>query len=59
MEKQSETKTEKKGFWSVIKESMNKASSGCGPGCGCHSEKPGGKSQDDNPAERLSEQKEG
>ena len=59
MEKQNETKPEKKGFWSVIKESMNKASSGCGPGCGCHSEKPAVKSQDDNPAERSSEQKEG
>ena len=59
MEKQSETKPEKKGLWSIIKESMNKASSGCGPECGCHSEKPGGKSRDDNPAERSSVQKEG
>ncbi|BCS51861.1 hypothetical protein [Geobacter sp. SVR] len=59
MEKQSETKLEKKGLWSIIKESMNKASSGCGPECGCHSEKPGGKSQNDNPVERSSEQKEG
>ncbi len=59
MEKQSEIKPEKKGLWSIIKESMNKASSGCGPECGCHSEKPGVKSQDSNPAERSSEQKEG
>lgn len=27
-----------KGFFSLIKESLNKANSGCGPGCGCHLE---------------------
>ncbi len=34
--KDSEAKPAKRGFWTLIKESMNKASSGCGPGCGCH-----------------------
>ncbi len=39
MEKENgEVKTGKKGFWAILKESMNKASSGCGPGCGCHLE---------------------
>ncbi len=27
-----------KGLFSLIKESLNKANSGCGPGCGCHRE---------------------
>ncbi|GAB4436911.1 MAG: hypothetical protein OHK0040_08190 [bacterium] len=27
-----------KGLFSLIKESLNKANSGCGPGCGCHIE---------------------
>ena len=39
MEKKSEVKSGKKGLWTMLKESMNKASSGCGPGCGCHVEK--------------------
>ena len=29
---------EKKGFWSLIKESFDKSSSGCGPECGCNTE---------------------
>lgn len=36
MEDKKEAKSHKKGIWAILKESMNKASSGCGPGCGCH-----------------------
>lgn len=37
MEKKgNEVKSGKKGLWAILKESMNKANSGCGPGCGCH-----------------------
>jgi len=36
--KNNELKSGKKGLWAILKESMNKASSGCGPGCGCHVE---------------------
>jgi hypothetical protein len=39
MEKKNEVKSGKKGLWAILKESMNKASSGCGPGCGCQVEK--------------------
>jgi len=39
MEKQNEAKSGKKSLWAILKESMSKASSGCGPGCGCHAEK--------------------
>lgn len=28
----------KKGIFALIKESLDKISSGCGPGCGCHVE---------------------
>lgn len=38
MEKKNEAKGGKKGLWAILKESINKASSGCGPGCGCHVE---------------------
>jgi hypothetical protein len=38
MSQQSEAKP-KKSFWAFLRESMDKASSGCGPGCGCHIEK--------------------
>lgn len=41
MEKKNEMKSGKKGLLAILKESMNKASSGCGPGCGCHVEKQG------------------
>ena len=40
MDKQNEAKPKKKSLWTLLKESMDKASSGCGPGCGCHAEKP-------------------
>ncbi len=43
--KNSEVKSDKKGIWTIIKESMNKASSGCGPGCGCHIENQDRKNQ--------------
>lgn len=49
MEKKNEVKSEKKGLWTMLKESMDKTSSGCGPGCGCHTEKPGNKGQNTNP----------
>lgn len=46
MEKQnSEVKSDKKGIWTLIKESMNKASGGCGPACGCHVENQGSNEQ--------------
>jgi len=38
MAKEEDTKSKKKGFFALIKESMSKISSGCGPGCGCHVE---------------------
>jgi hypothetical protein len=38
MEKKNEVKSGKKSLWAMLKESMTKASSGCGPGCGCHVE---------------------
>lgn len=33
----------KKGFFSLLKDSILKSNEGCGPGCGCHvaQEKPG------------------
>jgi hypothetical protein len=40
MEQQKAMKPKKKSLWALLKESMDKASSGCGPGCGCHVEKP-------------------
>lgn len=40
MANQSDIKPKKKSLWALLKESMDKASSGCGPGCGCHVEKP-------------------
>lgn len=43
--KDNEMKPGKKGLWAILKESMNKASSGCGPGCGCHVEKKDDKNQ--------------
>lgn len=35
---EKETKSQKKGFFAMFKESMTKISSGCGPGCSCHVE---------------------
>lgn len=46
MNKPSEAQPKKKSFWALLKESMNKASSGCGPGCGCHVQKPREENQD-------------
>ena len=28
----------KKGFFTLLKESIAKSNDGCGPGCGCHAE---------------------
>lgn len=52
MEKKPEVKSEKKGLWSILKESMTKTSSGCGPGCGCHSQEPVTKNQQDEPGKK-------
>ncbi len=50
--KNSEAKPAKRNLWALIKESMNKASSGCGPGCGCHVVEPGNKSRkNESPAD--------
>lgn len=48
MQEKVEGKPGKKSLWAMIKESMTKTSSGCGPGCGCHSEKPVHNSQQDD-----------
>lgn len=40
MDKQNQVKPKKRSLWNLLKESMDKASSGCGPGCGCQVEKP-------------------
>ncbi|MGE5531161.1 MAG: hypothetical protein ACM3VW_03455 [Bacteroidota bacterium] len=40
MDKQNDLRPKKKSIWTLLKESMDKSSSGCGPGCGCHAEKP-------------------
>lgn len=46
-------KQEKKGFWSLLKESVDKSSSGCGPGCGCNTEiKENVKSQEKDKGEK-------
>jgi len=52
MEKKTEVRSEKKGLWSILKESMTKTSSGCGPGCGCHSQEPITKNQKDDPSKK-------
>lgn len=36
MEKLSQAKPKKKGFFALLKDSMTKTSEGCGPDCGCH-----------------------
>lgn len=45
MEKKAEVKSGKRSIWTMLRESMNKANSGCGPGCGCHAEKQDGEKQ--------------
>lgn len=45
MEKKNKAKSGKKGFWAILKESMNKSSNGCGPECGCHIEKQSNENQ--------------
>jgi hypothetical protein len=53
MEKKVEVKSEKKSLWSILKESMTKTSSGCGPGCGCHSEEPVNKNRQSDTNKKL------
>ena len=36
MDKTTEAKPKKRGFFELLKDSMTKTSEGCGPGCGCH-----------------------
>lgn len=38
-QKGGEVKSGKKGLWAILKESMHKSSSGCGPGCSCNVDK--------------------
>lgn len=52
MESKNEVKPGKKSLWTILKESMSKASSGCGPGCGCHAKKPGDDKQQKDKAGR-------
>jgi len=40
MEKTIDPRPKKKGFFSILKESMAKSSEGCGPACGCHTAPP-------------------
>lgn len=57
MKKRTEVKSEKRSLWAIIKESMTKTSSGCGPGCGCHSEEPVNKNQQDDTNEESGKEK--
>lgn len=36
MDESTEAKPKKRGFFTLLRESMTKTSEGCGPGCGCH-----------------------
>ncbi len=38
MDKPTDAKPKKRGFFGLLKESLTKTSAGCGPGCGCHAE---------------------
>jgi hypothetical protein len=38
MDKTTETKPKKKGFFAILKDAMTKPSACCGPSCGCHVE---------------------
>ncbi len=40
MDKVNEPKPKKKGFFALLKASMEKSSEGCGPECGCHAAPP-------------------
>ncbi len=46
----NETKPRGKGIWSMLKTSVKKMSSGCGPGCGCHADEGNGKLNKDEKA---------
>lgn len=45
MDTKKQSTPKKKGLWALMKASMTKTSSGCGPGCSCHSEEPDTKVQ--------------
>ncbi len=49
MDKTTKTKPKRKGFLSLLKESMTKSSEGCGPGCGCHAEDKNAKKKANDP----------
>ncbi len=53
----NETKPKKKGFFSALKESMTKTSEGCGPGCGCHTEKKKDEAKDGEAAQPKEDEK--
>lgn len=46
--KDNEVQSGKKGLWAMLKESMYKANSGCGPGCSCNVERQDSESQRKN-----------
>lgn len=56
--KNSEVKSGKKKLWAILKESMNKTSSGCGPGCSCHVENQDDKNQRKDAPENRGKNKE-
>lgn len=49
MSKTPDPKPKKKGLFAMLKESLMRTSSGCGPGCGCHAEKPTDKPKSSTP----------
>jgi len=58
MEKKNKVKSGKRGLWAMLKESMNKASSGCGPGCGCRVEKNSNKNRQQDTLNKPANDKE-
>ena len=52
MEKMSEAKPKKKGFFALLKDSMTKTSEGCGPDCGCHVQEKKAEPKDGEEAEK-------
>ena len=50
--KENEAQPKKKGIFSLIKESMTKTSSGCGPGCGCTPSEPTKKKRKEDTGEK-------
>ncbi len=52
----SKKQQKKKVLWSLIKQSFDKSSSGCGPGCGCNTEQKK-ETEKQNNEEQLQEKK--